>query len=110
MDIDVDKVQIPSLMGDITVLSELAPRIFMLKSGFIRILDMNNNIKDRYLINIGFAEYNDKICKIMVKDIQNFNNLNVEKYREELSKTETDDAKNKILDTVELINLEKLRK
>lgn len=93
-DIEVDKVQIPAFAGDMTILSELAPEVFVLKTGFIRVLDNSFRVKDRYFIKSGFAEVALGVCKIMTEEISTYPNIDESTLSE---------------DEVALVNLEKSR-
>lgn len=61
---DVYRVVIPGRNGDLTVLPERAPTIITLANGYIRVLDEQDNVTDKYFIVGGFANIADDVCII----------------------------------------------
>lgn len=68
----VDTVQIPTIEGELTILDQHAPTVFVLKIGMIQILDNNFKPLERFYIRGGTAEYVNKECKILVESIEPF--------------------------------------
>ncbi|MDR1694406.1 MAG: hypothetical protein LBR70_04360 [Lactobacillaceae bacterium] len=106
-EVEVDKVQIPAFEGDITILPERAPRVFILKTGFIRQIDSKN--KGRYFIKSGLADYFEEICKIMTESVVDFNDMNVKEYEAKRDSAETDGEADYYQNIVDMINLEEIR-
>lgn len=104
---DVDRVQIPAYEGDFTILPQTAPTVFVLKKGFIRIVD--DKEKGRYFINSGFADYFEGICKIMVEDVIDYKDMSIESYQLKLDEAQTDEDRAVFQEIVDLLVLEKIK-
>lgn len=61
---DVRRVIIPGLEGDLTVLPERAPTVVTLANGYVRVLDGQDKVTDKYFIVGGFANIADDVCII----------------------------------------------
>lgn len=56
------RVVIPGLEGDLTVLPERAPTVMTLTNGYVKVLDEQDKVTDKYFIVGGFANIADDVC------------------------------------------------
>lgn len=105
--VDVDRVQIPAYEGDITILPNRVPTVFILKTGFIRLIDSRH--KDRYFIKSGIADYLEGICKVMTEEVVDYKDIDIKEYEAKVKEAETEDEKNYYTDIVDIIKMEKIR-
>ncbi|MFV0626963.1 MAG: hypothetical protein ACK5N8_06420 [Alphaproteobacteria bacterium] len=91
-DVVVDKVQIPSVNGVMTILSERAPGVFILGNGVIRTLNEKNEIVEKFFVKSGVVEQIFGVCKIMVESIIEYNLMTIEEAQKQkaISKLEED--------------------
>lgn len=60
--IQADKVLLPAVNGNITILPQRAPILLQLQKGVIQTLDEQNSIKEEFAINGGFADVAGDKC------------------------------------------------
>lgn len=104
---EVDKVQIPALGGDITLLSKRAPSSFLLTSGFIRVLDNEYKEKEKYLVKDGFVDFGAGICRVMTEEITDYKDVNLSDIKKLRDSALSDDDKEKFQRVINLMNTEK---
>ena len=61
---DARRVIIPGLEGDMTILPERAPAVVTLANGYVRVLDGQDNVTDKYFIIGGLANIADDVCTV----------------------------------------------
>lgn len=104
---EVDEVQVPAYEGDITLLPLRAPTVFILKMGFVRLMDSKN--KGRYFIKSGVADYYEGICKVMAEEVIDYNNMDIKDYEALRNNSEIEEKKNYYQEIIDMLVLEKIR-
>lgn len=72
-------VQIPSVEGDITILTERAPTLFLLGNGVVRLLDRQGKATSSYFVKGGVADVARNRCAISSEKVVAAENIDVEK-------------------------------
>lgn len=65
-----DKVLLPVIEGNLTIINERAPRSQLLTEGVVALLDENNNAFKKWKIGGGVAEIAEDVCQIAVEQIE----------------------------------------
>lgn len=73
----VDKVVVPAANGDLTVLSDRAPTLALLRNGLVQVLDNGNHPVERYFIKGGIADIARDRCAISTEKVVSYDNINI---------------------------------
>ncbi len=92
-DVLVEKVQIPSKNGVLTLLSERAPGVFMLDIGLIKILDEKNATVEAFFVKSGVVEFAQATCKVMVEHIMEYASMTIAEAKAAVEKAELPEDK-----------------
>lgn len=68
--VKANKVLLPAMEGNITILPQRAPIVLQLKAGNVQILDESGQAKDEYYIAGGYADVAEDRCVIAAPSVQ----------------------------------------
>lgn len=63
-EIKADKIVLPAVKGDLTVLPRRAPLSLLLRNGQVKLLDQDNRITCRYFVQGGVADVAEDVCQV----------------------------------------------
>lgn len=75
----VSAVLIPAVNGNITILPDRAPSMFLLQNGIVELLDNNLKPVEQYYIKGGLADVARNRCAISSEKVVSVDNINLEK-------------------------------
>ncbi len=104
----VDRVQLPAMNGDITILPNRAPVLLLLRNGLLQILDKNGKPIERYFVKGGVADVARNRCAVSSEKVVSFDKIDVIKAAEKRDSAilqEDKDFYQSILDTLKVMNL-----
>lgn len=78
----VAKVVLPAVKGDVTILPERAPTLFLLRNGLLQVLDKNNQPQERYFIKGGVADVARNRCAISSEKVVAFDKIDINRAAE----------------------------
>jgi len=84
----VERVVIPAVKGNLTVLSDRAPTTMLLENGMLSVLDTSGKATKRYFIQGGVADVAGGECKVMTPKALDVNEVGKEKIRDLISERE----------------------
>lgn len=70
---------IPALKGDITILPERAPTMFLLRDGIVQILDAQLKPKEKYFVKGGLADVARNRCAISAEKVFSVDTIDIPK-------------------------------
>lgn len=103
----VDRVQLPAVDGNITILPDRAPTLILLSNGLLQILDKNGQSKERYFIKGGIADVARNRCAVSTEKVVMFDKIDIIKAAEKRDAAILDDDKQfyqMIIDKLNIIN------
>ena len=103
----VDRVQLPAMNGDITILPNRAPVLLLLRNGLLQILDKNGKPIERYFVKGGVADVARNRCAVSSEKVVSFDKIDVIKAAEKRDSAilqEDKDFYQSILDTLKVMN------
>lgn len=103
----VDRVQLPAVNGDITILPNRAPILLLLRNGLLQILDKDGKPTERYFVKGGVADVARNRCAVSSEKVVAFDKIDVIKAAEKRDSAilqEDKDFYQSIVDTLKMIN------
>lgn len=89
----VDKVVVPGVNGDLTVLRDRAPSLVLLRNGLLQVLDTANKPIERYFIKGGIADIAHNRCAVSTEKVVSYENIDIAKATEKRDAAVHDDDK-----------------
>lgn len=89
----VDKVVVPGVNGDLTVLRDRAPSLVLLRNGLLQVLDTANKPVERYFIKGGIADIARNRCAVSTEKVVSYENIDIAKATEKRDAAVHDDDK-----------------
>ena len=89
----VDKVVVPGVNGDLTVLRDRAPSLVLLRNGLLQVLDTANKPIERYFIKGGIADIARNRCAVSTEKVVSYENIDIAKATEKRDVAVHDDDK-----------------
>ncbi len=89
----VDKVVVPGVNGDLTVLRDRAPSLVLLRNGLLQVLDTANKPIERYFIKGGIADIARNRCAVSTEKVVSYENIDIAKATEKRDAAVHDDDK-----------------
>lgn len=89
----VDRVVVPAVNGDLTVLMDRAPTLALLRNGMVQVLDKANNPVERYFVKGGVADIARNRCAVSTEKVVSYDNISVERATEKRDAAIHDDDK-----------------
>lgn len=81
----VAALQLPSVNGDITLLPDRAPTMFLLRNGIVRVLDRQLNVLESYFVKGGVADFARNRCAISSEKVFGIDKISLERAKEKMS-------------------------
>lgn len=78
----VGRVQLPAIGGDVTVLPDRAPTVFMLTNGLLQVLDKAGAPVEKYFVKGGIADVARNRCAVSTEKVVAFDKINLERAAE----------------------------
>lgn len=103
----VDRVQLPAVNGDITILPNRAPILLLLRNGLLQILDKDGKPTERYFVKGGVADVARNRCAVSSEKVVAFDKIDVIKAAEKRDSAilqEDKDFYQSIVDTLKVMN------
>lgn len=103
----VDRVQLPAVNGDITILPNRAPILLLLRNGLLQILDKDGKPLERYFVKGGVADVARNRCAVSSEKVVSFDNIDIVKAAEKRDSAilqEDKDFYQSIVDTLKVMN------
>lgn len=103
----VDRVQLPAVNGDITILPNRAPILLLLRNGLLQILDKDGKPIERYFVKGGVADVARNRCAVSSEKVVSFDKIDVIKAAEKRDSAilqEDKDFYQSIVDTLQVMN------
>ena len=103
----VDRVQLPAVNGDITILPNRAPILLLLRNGLLQILDKDGKPTERYFVKGGVADVARNRCAVSSEKVVSFDNIDIIKAAEKRDSAilqEDKDFYQSIVDTLKVMN------
>jgi len=103
----VDRVQLPAVNGDITILPNRAPILLLLRNGLLQILDKDGKPLERYFVKGGVADVARNRCAVSSEKVVSFDNIDIVKAAEKRDSAilqEDKDFYQSIVDTLKIMN------
>ena len=103
----VDRVQLPAVNGDITILPNRAPILLLLRNGLLQILDKDGKPTERYFVKGGVADVARNRCAVSSEKVVSFDKIDVIKAAEKRDSAilqEDKDFYQSIVDTLQVMN------
>ncbi len=76
------KIVVPGVNGDLTVLRDRAPTLILLRNGILQVLDAANNPIERYYVKGGIADIARNRCAVSTEKVVACENMTLEKATE----------------------------
>lgn len=76
------KIVVPGVNGDLTVLRDRAPTLILLRNGILQVLDAANNPVERYYVKGGIADIARNRCAVSSEKVVDCENMTLEKATE----------------------------
>ena len=76
--VSAERVVLPAVEGDLTVLSDRAPTSLLLRDGQVKVLDKENRIEHRYFVKGGIADIAQNVCNVSSEVIDEYNDMTIE--------------------------------
>ena len=73
----VDRVQLPAVNGDITILPNRAPILLLLRNGLLQVLDKDGKPTERYFVKGGIADVARNRCAVSSEKVVAFDKIDV---------------------------------
>ena len=103
----VDRVQLPAVNGDITILPNRAPILLLLRNGLLQVLDKDGKPTERYFVKGGIADVARNRCAVSSEKVVAFDKIDVIKAAEKSDSAilqEDKDFYQSIVDILKVIN------
>ena len=103
----VDRVQLPAVNGDITILPNRAPILLLLRNGLLQILYKDGKPTERYFVKGGVADVARNRCAVSSEKVVAFDKIDVIKAAEKRDSAilqEDKDFYQSIVDTLKVMN------
>ncbi len=103
----VDRVQLPAVNGDITILPNRAPILLLLRNGLLQILDKDGKPTERYFVKGGVADVARNRCAVSSEKVVSFDKIDIVKAAEKRDSAilqEDKDFYQSIVDTLKVMN------
>lgn len=103
----VDRVQLPAVNGDITILPNRAPILLLLRNGLLQVLDKDGKPTERYFVKGGIADVARNRCAVSSEKVVAFDKIDVIKAAEKRDSAilqEDKDFYQSIVDILKVIN------
>ena len=103
----VDRVQLPAVNGDITILPDRAPTLLLLRNGLLQVLDKDGKPLERYFVKGGVADVARNRCAVSSEKVVSFDKIDVLKAAEKRDSAilqEDKDFYQSIVDTLKVMN------
>lgn len=81
---EVFSVEIPAVDGPYLVLPKRAPAMKLLKAGVVVLKDADQGKVEKFFVSAGIAKIRDNACTILVHNVQNAEEVDLEKINKEL--------------------------
>ena len=103
----VDRVQLPAMNGDITILPNRAPVLLLLRNGLLQILDKDGKPVERYFVKGGVADVARNRCAVSSEKVVAFDKIDIVKATEKRDSAilqEDKDFYQSIADILKVVN------
>ena len=103
----VDRVQLPAMNGDITILPNRAPVLLLLRNGLLQILDKDGKPVERYFVKGGVADVARNRCAVSSEKVVAFDKIDIIKATEKRDSAilqEDKDFYQSIADILKVVN------
>jgi len=103
----VDRVQLPAVNGDITILPNRAPILLLLRNGLLQILDKDGKPTERYFVKGGVADVARNRCAVSSEKVVSFDKIDIIKAAEKRDSAilqEDKDFYQSVVDTLKVMN------
>jgi F0F1-type ATP synthase epsilon subunit len=86
--VEAESVIIPAKKGDVTILSERAPSVFMTDFGVVQLLDDKAQPSERYFVSAGVADVAEATIHLMVSQAIAWGKITADEAQQRLQITE----------------------
>lgn len=103
----VAAVVIPAVKGDVTILPERAPTMFLLRNGIVQILDNHLKPLEKYFVKGGLADVARNRCAISAEKVFSVDTIDIakaERKRDDAMHNEDKAFYQMVIDELKLIN------
>lgn len=104
-EVKADKIVVPAMKGDLTVLPSRAPLSLLLRNGQVKLLSQDNRVTSRYFVQGGVMNTAADVCQIVSPRMEEYDGLDIAKVRQALENAKTQEDKDyyqTLLDELEM--------
>lgn len=98
---EVISVEIPAVDGPYLVLPKRAPAIKLLKEGIVVLKDADQGKIEKFFVSAGIAKIRDNACTILAHNVQNVDDVDLERIKKELTAYRAKEEKEIHLDEID---------
>ena len=104
-EVKADKIVVPAMKGDLTVLPSRAPLSLLLRNGQVKLLNQDNRVTSRYFVQGGVMNAATDVCQIVSPRVEEYDGLDIAKVRQALENAKTQEDRDyyqALLDELEM--------
>ena len=104
-EVKADKIVVPAMKGDLTVLPSRAPLSLLLRNGQVKLLSQDNRVTSRYFVQGGVMNAAADVCQIGSPRVEEYDGLDIAKVRQALENAKTQEDRDyyqALLDELEM--------